>query len=207
LFAAHELEGFRRYPEAFEVSLTYLRVETLTKFSWKGAIMIRLLRSSGFSLVPKTLLVVVPLLAASLAFAQTQRPKPMNGGGNEPDPVFQEYRGVQIGWLADDVRKKLGSPANKGDELDIFAFGEKESAQIYYDKASRKVTAISVDFMSGATEIITPQQVFGADIQANADGSKNKLVRYPKLGYWISYNRTAGDSPMVSITIQKMAPQ
>jgi hypothetical protein len=169
--------------------------------------MIRLSRSSGFSLVLKTLLVLVPLLAGGLAFAQTQRAKPTNGGGGEADPVFQEYRGVQIGWLADDVRKKLGAPADKGEEQDFYVFGEKETAQILYDKTTKKVTAISVDFMSGATSVITPQQVFGADIETKADGSKYKLVRYPKVGFWISYNRTAGDSPMVSITIQKMPPQ
>ena len=169
--------------------------------------MIRLSRSSGFSLVPKTLLVVVPVLAAGLVFAQTQRPRPLSGGGGEPDPVFQEYRGVQIGWLADDVRKKLGSPADKGDEQDIYVFDEKEMAQIQYDKATKKVTAISVDFMNGATSVITPQQVFGADIEAKPDGSKYKLIRYPKVGYWISYNRTAGDTPMITVTLQKMPGQ
>jgi hypothetical protein len=29
-------------------------------------------------------------------------------------------------------------------------------------------------------------------------------VRYPKEGYWVSYSRTAGDTPIISITIQKM---
>ena len=51
-----------------------------------------------------------------------------------------------------------------------------------YDKATRKVTAISIDFMNGASEVITPQQVFGADVEAKPDGSKYKLVRYPKAG-------------------------
>jgi hypothetical protein len=122
----------------------------------------------------------------------------------EEEPAFHEYRGVQIGWLADDVRKKLGSPADKGEEQDFYVFSEKETAQILYDKATHKVTAISVDFMSGATGIITPQQVFGADIEAKPDGSKYKIVRYPKVGYWISYSRTAGDSPIVTVTIQKI---
>jgi len=122
----------------------------------------------------------------------------------EEEPAFHEYRGVQIGWLADDVRKKLGSPADKGDEQDFYVFNDKETAQILYDKATHKVTAISVDFMSGATGIITPQQVFGADIEAKSDGSKYKIVRYPKVGYWISYSRTAGDTPIVTVTIQKI---
>jgi hypothetical protein len=29
-------------------------------------------------------------------------------------------------------------------------------------------------------------------------------VRYPKAGFWVSYSRTAGDTPIVTIQIQKM---
>ena len=120
-------------------------------------------------------------------------------------PVFNEYRGVQIGWLADDVRKKLGDPASKGDEQDYYMFGEKETAQFQYDKATKKVIAISVDFINGASTVLTPQQVLGADIEAKPDGSKYRLVRYPKAGYWLSYSRTAGDAPIITVTIQKIA--
>lgn len=122
-------------------------------------------------------------------------------------PIFHDYRGVQIGLLADEVRKKLGEPANKGDEQDIFLFGEKELAQILYDKTTRKVITISVDFSSGAAGVLTPQQVFGAEIEAKPDGSKYKLVRYPKAGYWLSYSKTAGDTPTISVTITKIAGQ
>lgn len=128
-----------------------------------------------------------------------------NQRGAEEEPVFHEYRGVQLGWLSADVRKKLGDPANKADDQDFYVFNEKETAQILYDKA-QKVVTISVDFMNGAAGILTPQQVFGADIETKPDGSKYKMVRYPKAGLWLSYSRTAGDSPMVSVTLQKMAP-
>ncbi len=69
------------------------------------------------------------------------------------------------------------------------------------------MTAISIDFMNGASEVITPQQVFGADVEAKPDGSKYKLVRYPKAGYWVSYSRTAGDTPIITVTIQQIPPQ
>ena len=151
-------------------------------------------------LVVCALVLLTVLLAA--AVAQTTRKAP--SVAPDDSPVFQEYRGVQIGWLADDVRKKLGVPADKGDEQDFYVFNEKETAQILYDKATHKVTAISVDFMNGASDVITPQQVFGADFETKADGSKHKLVRYPKAGYWVSYSRTAGDTPIVTITIQKL---
>lgn len=166
--------------------------------------MTRVLRSSKFWLLERVLLVVFTLTIAGVSLAQTAR-KP--AASPEEEPVFLEYRGVKIGWVADEVRKKLGSPANKGDEQDFYMFGEKETCQILYDKATSKVTAISVDFMSGAREVITPQQVFGADFDAKPDGSKYKLVRYPKAGYWVSYSRTAGDTPIITVTIQKLPGQ
>ena len=168
--------------------------------------MTRLLRSSKFWLLNRALLVVISLTICGVSFAQTTRNR-SGATAEEPAPVFLEYRGVKIGWLADDVRKKLGNPANKGDEQDFYMFGDKETCQVLYDKATNKVTAISVDFMSGAREVITPQQVFGADFDAKPDGSKYKLVRYPKAGYWVSYSRTAGDTPIVTVTIQQLPPQ
>jgi hypothetical protein len=146
-------------------------------------------------------MVVAGLTLVASSSAQTARNRA--SGPAEEDPILHEYRGVQIGSLADEVRKKLGNPADKGEEQDFFVFGEKETAQILYDK-SHKVIAISVDFTNGANDVLTPQQVFGADIQAKPDGSKYKLVRYPKAGYWVSYNRTQGDTPMVSVTFQKL---
>ena len=165
--------------------------------------MTRLLRSSNFWLLSRALLAVISFSIAGAAFAQAPQ-KRANLAADE-DPVFHEYRGVKIGWVADEVRKKLGNPANKGDEQDFYMFGEKETAQFLYDKG--QVTAISIDFMNGAKEVITPQQVFGADIEAKPDGSKYKLVRYPKAGYWVSYSRTAGDTPIITVTIQKLPPQ
>jgi hypothetical protein len=146
------------------------------------------------------LLVLLTIAFSSVAHAQTSKQRP----SASDDPIFNEYRGVQIGWLADDVRKKLGDPANKGDEQDYYLFGEKEMAQIQYDKATKKVIAISVDFLNGSSTVITPQQVFGSDIEAKPDGSKYRLIRYPKAGYWLSYNRTAGDTPIITVTLQKM---
>ena len=163
-------------------------------------------RSSELWILNRAALALICLLVAGAAAnAQTTRKVP--AGAADDDPVFMEYRGIQIGWLADEVRKKLGAPANKGDEQDLFVFNDKEYCQVLYDK-SKKVTAISVDFMNGASGIITPQQVFGSDIEAKADGSKYKLVRYPKVGYWVAYSRSPGETPTVTVTIQKlqMAP-
>ena len=164
--------------------------------------MTHLFRSSGPLGVNRLLLIAIVLFVSNVALAQTTRTSAT--AVKDDGPSFHEYRGIQIGWLADDVRKKLGVPADKGDEQDFYVFGEKETAQILYDKATHKVTAISVDFMTGASDVITPQQVFGSDFETKPDGSKHKLVRYPKAGYWVSYSRTAGDTPIVTITIQKL---
>jgi hypothetical protein len=148
----------------------------------------------------RLLLIALVFFMPTIVLGQTNKRK----AATEEEPLFHEYRGVQIGWLADDVRKKLGAPANKGDEQDFYVFGEKETAQILYDKTTQKVTAISVDFITGATGVLTPQQVFGSDVEAKPDGSKYKLVRYPKAGYWLSYSRTAGDAPIITVTLQKL---
>ena len=164
--------------------------------------MTRLLRSSKFWLLNRALLLVISISLAGVALAQ-KRPN----AATEEEPVFHDYRGVKLGWLADDVRKKLGNPANKSDEQDYYEFSDNEKASVYYDKATKQVTAISVDFIGAGTGILTPQQVFGAEIEAKSDGSKSRLVRYPKAGYWVSYSRTAGDNPIISVTMQKFTPQ
>ena len=162
--------------------------------------MTHLSKSSTFCLLNRVALVGICLLLSTISIAQTPKKSP----GGEDGPVFLDYRGVQIGWLADDVRKKLGVPIDKGDEQDFYKLNDNETCQVLYDKASRKVTAISVDFSNGASSVITPQQVFGADIESKPDGSKYRIVRYPKAGYWVSYYRTGGNTPMITVTMQKM---
>jgi len=137
------------------------------------------------------------------AGAQGQRRAGAQAGADEARSAFQEYRGVQLGMTADEVRKKLGSPKDKSDEQDFFVFNETETAQILYDKL-HKVITISADFMSSANGVPTAKQVLGADLAAKPDGSIYKMVRYPKAGYWLSYNRTAGSSPLTTVTIQKI---
>jgi hypothetical protein len=118
-------------------------------------------------------------------------------------PVFKDYRGVQIGMSADEVRKKLDRLKDGGLGQDFFAYSESESAQIYYDK-ERKVIAVSVDYFGGDANAPSASAVLGEELQAKPDGSMYQLKRYPDAGYWVSYNRTAGDKPIITITMQKM---
>lgn len=119
-------------------------------------------------------------------------------------PVFKEYRGVEIGMTTDDVRSKLADYLkSKSDGEDLFVFSGGETAVVYYD-ADRKVTAVSVDFPAKSAKAPAAKDVLGEDVQAKDDGSMYSLVRYPDAGYWVAYSRTAGDSPLVTVTIQKM---
>lgn len=123
--------------------------------------------------------------------------------GEDDSSVLHDYRGIQLGMLANDVRKKLGEPKDKSAEQDFYLFGESETAQIVYDKTGKVVT-ISADFLTVGAGVPTCKQVLGAEVEAKTDGSVYKMVRFPKAGYWLSYNRTSGNSPLTTVTLQKI---
>jgi hypothetical protein len=147
--------------------------------------------------------IILPLCALfSLAFMIASTPP--SYAQKPDDPLFLEFKGVRIGMPTDEVRKKLGSPKDKSDEQDFFVFNDTQEVQVYYDKLTKKVTAISIDFVTGANQIPTPREIIGSEIDAKADGSGYKMVRYPKAGYWVSYSRTGGKEPRTTITMQKI---
>jgi hypothetical protein len=157
--------------------------------------------SPGFALIVAA---ASCLLALASVNAQTPRKAAAaTAAGEDDSAVLKEYRGVQLGMTADEVRKKLGDPKDKGDEQDFFVFNENETAQIVYDK-THKVITISADFTAAGTSVPTAKQVFGTEVEAKPDGSVAKMVRFPKAGYWLSYYRTAGASPSTSVTLQKI---
>jgi hypothetical protein len=105
---------------------------------------------------------------------------------------------------ADEARLKLGKPKDKSDTQDFFVFSDNELATIVYDAAQHKVVTVSIDYLSGATGVPAAKAVVGSEVETKPDGSMYKMVRYPKAGYWVSFSRTAGDSPLISVTIQKV---
>ena len=146
---------------------------------------------------------LLSVLVAALAFAAAQARAPQNGPDKDKEePPFHAYKGVSIGMSADEARKLLGNPTDKGDKQDFYSFNDKEACQVYYDDA-HKVFAVSVTYLGGGS-VPVPKSVLGTDIEAKQDGSLYKLVRFPKAGYWVSYTRTAGDEPMTIIAIQKI---
>jgi len=121
----------------------------------------------------------------------------------ENHPVFTEFKGVRLGMSADESRKKLGNPRDKSPEQDFYIFNDTQTVQVFFDKAG-SVTAVSIDFMSGASSVPSAKEVLGTEAEKKPDGSVYKMLRYPKAGYWVSYSRTAGDSPTTTITMQKI---
>jgi hypothetical protein len=140
-------------------------------------------------------------LLLALFSAAAARPAPAQSTGGEKEPVYQSYKGVKIGMTVEEARKALGNPENKSDQQDFYLFSDDESAQIFYD-SEKKVYAVSV-FYTGGKSVPSAKAVLGAEPEARPDGSLHRMVEYPKAGYWVAYSRTAGDSPLITVTMQK----
>ncbi len=150
--------------------------------------------------LPLSLLLLLALAALPAAAQKADDDK-----NAEEQPAFREYKGIKLGMAADAVRKLLGAPAEKGTDQDLFTFGEAETAQVFYD-GSRNVQAISVSYIGDVNKAPSAKVVLGSDPEAKPDGSIYKVIRYPKAGYWVSYTRTSGDSPMTIIAMQRIDP-
>ena len=153
--------------------------------------------------VPLPVLALMFFVSASLGSALVARAQKAVGNDKADKPLYVEYKGIRIGMETSEVRKKLGDPTDKGDVQDFFVFSEKESAQVFYDK-THKVMAVSVNYVGEGSGAPLPQVVIGSEIEAKADGALHKMVRYPQAGYWVSYNRTGGDDPLITVTMQKI---
>ncbi|MDT5272896.1 MAG: hypothetical protein QOH49_5082 [Acidobacteriota bacterium] len=162
--------------------------------------------------LPLIILSIVAIFAlSSLLSVNAQKVRPdtaspkartiLHAPGDQP--LLLEYRGVTLGMTAQEVRLKLGEPADKSDEQDFYNFSETESAQVFYD-ASGRVKAVSAHFSGvSAASAPIPKTLFGEDATPRADGSVYKLVRYEGAGCWVSYSRTAGDQPLITVSMQK----
>ena len=122
----------------------------------------------------------------------------------EPAPVFSDYRGIKIGIPLKEARANVDRfLKDKTDKQDFVVVSDNETAEVYYD-ANGKVMAISIDYIGKNAHAPTPMEVLGSDITPKPDGSMYARKNYPGAGYWISYNRTSGDSPIVTITMQAL---
>jgi hypothetical protein len=143
---------------------------------------------------------VVGLLVLTAVIVNGQKTGP-TGSAVSPTPLISDYKGIRLGMTSTQVRAKLGDPTLKADDQDYYIISPSESLQVAYD-ATHKVVTISIDFSGTAAPDY--RNVIGASIDQMTDGSLYKLVRYEAQGFWVSYNRTAGTAPVVTITIQKI---
>ena len=155
-------------------------------------------------------LAALALLSAASAQTPARRPPTPPAGPTAfpaaqlPEPIYREYRGVQLGMSKEQVRQKLGTPGDVSDRQDFFNLSGVESAQVFYD-ATGRVMAVSVNYLGEGSGAPSPEKVFGVAVSANEDGSIYKLVRYERAGYLVVYSRTAGDAPpLVTVTMQKL---
>ena len=120
-----------------------------------------------------------------------------------PDtPPFTSYKGVTIGMTVEDVRTKMGNPKEPSEAMDYYSPSENEFIQIYYE--GKKVTALTVTFSGKLDAAPDAKTVFGESAEIKPDGGIFKMVRYPKAGFWISYNKISGSDPMIMIAIKKI---
>jgi hypothetical protein len=138
------------------------------------------------------------------AMASAQKPRDRAAFSNATtaeQPLYSEYKGVRLGMSDKEVRAKLGNPTLADNELDYFIFSDIETAQVTYDTA-RKAKSISIDYADGVGAP-NHKAVVGGDLEMK-NGSLYRMERYESLGFWVSYNRTAGPVIIVTITIQKI---
>ena len=118
----------------------------------------------------------------------------------EGEPPFHAYKGVALGMSADEVHQKLGEPTEKGDKRDFYFFSEDENADVFYQ--DRKVLAISINYVGSASQAPNPKEILGLAVEPKADGSIYRRVRYS--GCWVSYRRSAGSDPLITVTMQEL---
>lgn len=159
--------------------------------------------------VKLSLLILAMILMASSASAQTavpsasSTPEEATPSATAPEPVFKDYKGVGIGMRSAEVAEKLGKPKVKDEQGELFVISESELVQVVYDKDA-KVSEISITYSGKNATAPTTLAVLGEEVAAATDGRIYKLVRYSDAGYWVAYSRTAGDAPVVSVTIKKL---
>lgn len=165
------------------------------------------LRLAGISLFFAVFgLFSVNLGTEAIAQAQKARPRAANAFSESTktqQPLYSDYKGVSIGMSKDEARAKLGPPTQEYEGQDLYVVSEGQTLQVYYD-TTPKVTAISVDYLGDKTGAPNYKAIVGDNIQTKPDGSMYKLVRYDQLGFWVSFNRTAGELGITTVTIQRI---
>ena len=145
------------------------------------------------------------LLLGTIAKGQSPAPamKSVRAHPEMQQSLYRAYRGVHLGMTATEARAKLGEPVMKSNEQDFYVFSPTETAQIVYD-ASQKVVTISADYTDGVGAPDYKAVVGAGALLQRPDGSLFRMVHYDSERIWVSYNKSAGMVPTVTITLQMM---
>ena len=145
------------------------------------------------------------LLLGVIAKGQTTAPAPraVRAHSQMRQPLYREYRGVRLGMTATEARAKLGEPVMKSNEQDYFVVSTSETTQIVYD-TFQKVVTISTDYIGGVGAPEYRAVLGEGMLLQRPDGSLFRMVQYESAGMWVSYNKSAGVVPVVTITMQIM---
>ena len=144
------------------------------------------------------LLLALPTDSHGAQLSSAASPAPASSG-----PLYRDFRGVELGMTSDEARERLGKPKDGGNAMDYFEFSDHQRASVYYD-TDKKVEAIIATYVGPKSEAPAPEVIVGSSIEFAEDGSGSKKVDYPAEGFWVAYNRTAGDQSFVMITIKKL---
>lgn len=144
------------------------------------------------------------MAAATTTTAETDQKMTEKKTAPVLSPILTNYKEIKIGTPAEEVRDKLGK-AIIDDKDGFFYDKDGEMVQIRLDK-DKKVRLIAITYTDKNKNAPSYSEVFGTDAASatKPDGSIYNLVRYPAAGYWVVYSRTAGDKPVVTVTMQKM---
>jgi hypothetical protein len=77
-----------------------------------------------------------------------------------------------------------------------------ETAQIAYK--AKKVVTISIDYTGGVGAPEYKAVVGTGMLLERPDGSSYRMVEYDAEGLWVSYNKSAGTVPVITITLQSI---
>jgi hypothetical protein len=163
-------------------------------------------RKLGVPEILLSLLVAMMLLLLVGTIVKGQGNSPAIKSAKAPaqiqQPLYREYRGVTLGMTAVEVRAKLGEPAMKSDQQDFYVLSTDETTQIVYN-AAQKVVTISTDYTRG---VGAPdyKSVVVEPLIPRPDGSSFRMVFYDSERFWVSYNKSAGVVPVVTVTVAVM---
>ena len=108
---------------------------------------------------------------------------------------------MRLGMTAAETRAKLGTPVMMSNEQDYYVVSSTETTQIAYD-AFQKVLTISTDYTGGTGAPDYKAVVGEGTLLQRPDGSLFRMVQYPSAGMWVSYNKSNGAVPVVTVTMQ-----